>query len=742
MTLVTAPDCFSTYNSPAVCDQVRATLRSLKYSSIRLLTLLEAYLELTGQQLHAQNRNSALWESAARGFIGALHSRTFAELGATTRYNHSRLFLSAVSILDPQFTPPLVRLTRATPASIQALAEAFENTTLDGERRIFWAGWTISNRRGKPSYLELHAVHERYGTEFCARLHKALQQWYSQTVLDGPIGIKSLVSHLSKQPLSVGADHFQDPVWMTHFTRDLFVSFFKESHANSNAMRVAKRQWAELARTLERHILGIIWSTPDAPIPIPPAPRVPERLLRVKMSKDGCEYKSKMLTDIPLSIRDREAKQAIYDRFKRDIYAVECWAKERCDRAIKGQRLRESITADMRADPQPRILDRLPKNFTHREAIEATAERFEARAMPLIYAPKSKVVNGRLASDALGIATPMDLLAYSAVLILSHPAITPAFLQELEIVDAHGRPLGIIDIDGSTYLVGMKRRRGSNLAEQRIRLNEKTEQIVQDIIQVTSTQRAILKAEGNDHWRRLLLQCTSPHRPVSVFDAVKHANYLTPRLAQEFRLHCESEEHAMQLATRFSLSSLRSSVGTLVYLETGSPHAMSRALGHDAYSPRLLDHYLPRVMREFFEERWIRTVQTSVICQALVGSDLQLPASGFKTIQELEEFMRLHAFEVALHQAENGDNITNVSGISETPGKMLFNVEQQVVAALISLQLAVDAAPDSFCDRAHWWANLYRKIRPELEDRPDLAPILAKALAMVDPAIVEGLAYA
>ncbi len=194
MTLVTAPDCFSTYNSPAVCDQVRATLRSLKNAPIRLLTLLEAYLELTGQQLHAQNRNTPMWESAARGFIGALHSRSFAELSAAKRYNYSRLFLSAISVLDPQFTPPLVRLTKAIPASTQALAEAFENTTLDGDRRIFWAGWTISNRRGKSSYLELHAVEERYGTEFCTRLHKALRQWYSQTLLDGPIGIKSLVS--------------------------------------------------------------------------------------------------------------------------------------------------------------------------------------------------------------------------------------------------------------------------------------------------------------------------------------------------------------------------------------------------------------------------------------------------------------------------------------------------------------------------------------------------------------------
>ncbi|MEN5100316.1 hypothetical protein [Stenotrophomonas sp. TWI809] len=741
MTLVKNPDCFNTYTSPAICDQVRATLLPPKQLHSRLVTYLGAYLELTGQRLHADERGSEEWRKAALGFIGALYSPRFADISHYGRYNHSRIFINYCTDLDEDFPRPRLSLSKSVPQSTQQLVTEFEDRSIDEERETFWKGWTLVNRRGKTSYLGLHQVHGRYGVTFCNDFHNALQQWYRQTVLDGPIGINAVVSHLTKQPDFIGADDFRNSAWMTHFTRDLFVSFFKESHANSNAMRVIKRQWAELARTLERHILGVIWANPDTPIPIPPTPRVPERMLRVKRSEEGDEYKSKLLTDIPLNIPDRAAKELIYSRFKSDLKVVESWAKARCARVIAGQRLRDQLTAEMRADLRPRILDNLPKNFTQDEAIEAAAERFEARAMPHICAPRRKSLNDAFAAETLGIATALDLMAYSTLLILRHPAITPALLEELEIVDLKGRPQGIIELDGSAYLVGLKRRKGSDLAEQRIALSHASKEILDEIVRITSTHRAIMKCEGNDHWRRLLLYCATPHRPINIFNAVKHATTFAPRLAEEFRSYCESDEHARQLAQRFSLSTLRSSAGTLVYLETGSPHAMSKALGHDAYSPRLLDHYLPRVMREFFEERWIRTVQTSIICQALVGSNHQLPASGFKSVKELEDFMRLHAF-VAPHRGQDSDRKSRHNSRMDTPGTLIFNVDQQVMITLVSLQIAVATSPESYCDKAHWWADLAGKIRPDLESRPDLAPILAKAIALADPRIVEGIAYA
>ncbi|CAM4429869.1 hypothetical protein [Stenotrophomonas lactitubi] len=741
MTLVTSPSCFKAYKSPAICDQLRATLQASKSADI-ILCLLSAYLELTEQNLLVCERASKGWRLAAKGFYGALYSEKFYKLGISTRYNYALAFKQAILANDPGFEPPPFSLAIEAHPHIHAVVNSFESCELNEERRRFWRGWTIRNRKGKPSNLPLYDIHTKYGEAFCDGLYEALAQWYSQTLMDGPVGVNFLTAHLAGQPDSVNPDSFQNSAWMTQFTRELFVAFFKQSHEKSTSMQVIKRQWAELCRTLERHILGVIWSPPDAPIPRPPTPRVHERMRRIKKSKDGTDYKSKLLTDIPLHLEDRAAKEAILERFQRDLQAVESWATAQRSRIMSGYDLLNFLTLEMRHSARPRELNSLPKNATIEEEVVATAHRFEARAMAHVTFPARRIPYQRMAGKVLGIVTSADLLAYSTLLIINHPSITPAFLEELVVVGTSEDPQGTIDIDGCSYLIGVKRRKGPDLAEQRVLLNSTTKKLVDEIVRLTRIQRSILKNEGDENWRRLFLHSATPRHPIRTFDAVKHANTLTDQLAAELRHHCNSDEHARELAERFSLSSLRSSAGTLVYLESGSPQAMSRALGHDTYCPRLLDHYLPRVMREFFEERWIRNVQTSIICQALVGSELQLPASGFTSIKELDEFMHHYALEYPNDSQPSTEGTVAAVDSSNESRKILFNIDQQVMTVLVSLQLAVDQSPGSFGSRAHWWAEISRKIRPDLEERPDLAPVLARAAALADPSIVMGLALA
>lgn len=741
MTLVTSPGCFKAYKSPAICDQLRATLQATK-SADRILCLLSAYLELTEQRLLVRDCASKEWRLAAKGFYGALYSEKFYKLGRSTRYNYALAFKRATLAIDPGLEPPPFSLAIEAHPHMQTLVNSFESCELNEERRRFWRGWTIRNRKGKPSDLPLHDIHTKYGEAFCGTLYEALSQWYSQTHMDGPVGVNFLIAHLAGQPESVKPNSFQNSAWMTQFSRELFVSFFKLSHEKLTSMQVIKRQWAELCRTLERHILGVIWLRPDAPIPVPPTPRVPERMRRIKKSRNGTDYKSKLLTDIPLHIEDRAAKEAILERFQRDLKAVESWALAQRSRIMAGHNLLNFLTLEMRHSAEPRELKYLPKNASIEEEVVATAHRFEARAMANVTYPARKIPWQRMAGKVLGIVTAADLMAYATLLIISHPSITPAFLEDLEVVGASGDIQGTIDVDGCSYLVGAKRRRGPDLAEQRILLNSATKKLVDEIVKLTRVQRSILRNEGNKNWRRLLLHSATPRHPIRTFDAVKHANSLTAQLATEFRHHCDSDEHAHELAERFSLSSLRSSAGTLVYLESGSPHAMSRALGHDTYSPRLLDHYLPRVMREFFEERWVRNVQTSIICQALVGSELRLPASGFTSMKELDEFMHHYALEYPNDSQPSTEGTVAAVDSSNGSRKILFNIDQQVMTVLVSLQLAVEQSPGSFGSRAHWWAEISRKIRPDLEERPDLAPVLARAAALADPSIVMGLALA
>ncbi|MGA4817534.1 hypothetical protein ACPA9J_34685 [Pseudomonas aeruginosa] len=57
------------------------------------------------------------------------------------------------------------------------------------------------------------------------------------------------------------------------------------------------------------------------------------------------------------------------------------------------------------------------------------------------------------------------------------------------------------------WLIGFKDRRGSRLSEQKIKLNETTTLLIEQVIEITKPLRDFLRANGDDTWQELFITC-------------------------------------------------------------------------------------------------------------------------------------------------------------------------------------------------------------------------------------------
>lgn len=194
---------------------------------------------------------------------------------------------------------------------------------------------------------------------------------------------------------------------------------------------------------------------------------------------------------------------------------------------------------------------------------------------------------------------------------------------------------------------------------------------------------------------------------------------------------------------RVSLSTVRASVGVSIYLETMSVTEMAQALGHARYDPELLEHYLPEPILAFFQSRWIRIFQKAIICEAMKDSVYLLEATKFRDMDELNEFLENHALK-NIPEAVTDNSYQNTS--QNDNSQVYFSVDKGVLTALLSLQSAVDSAPDKskLNEYAIYWDKVTTLIIKEIERGKDrnLKSHLSQAREHINANTMEDLIYA
>lgn len=671
-------------------------------------------------------------------FVGALHSPKFIGGTRSANYQRAHLILKPLAMVDPAGSWNCFRLSMTHIHEDAArYRDEFERLPLDATASWLWRGWGGTTKRGDNVTFPLYPVYHRLGQDFTRRFDEILQTFVSTRAHGYIKGISSFTQFIGNYPGPLTASSFDDPYWTGALFNEFARHFFTQAHTLKREMRYAARGWSTtFLPMVDALVAGRLMAAPE---PALAAPRsgvvVNGRETRIKRCPQGIEVKANSLTPIPLELSDGAAKEILFRHVIDDFAAVTTWAEAEVDdlwrRHVAGRRASEVGTV------------RQPGTYgggnvgigwlTHPDnpdALANCAATYWSRGLQVDLSAKLAYRRYGLLDVAhdLGIPGPRSFLPHAALLVANHCEITTSFLKNLELFDKNGKEFGVQTLEGSTYLVGNKPRKGAELAEQRIRLNSRTAEVVRQVIALTAPLRTFLKARNDDAWRYLFLAtksiCSVPNAQNLTVQVNKMHRYGKHGFAESLsRRAVMPSDKAQELAANFSLRALRGSAALVVYINTGSSLAMSEALGHETYSPKLLDHYLPEPIQRFFRERWIRVFQAGLVCQAMKDSPMLLEASGFKTIEELDAFLSEHALK-NIPVAEQ----LRVEKAAAT--ELVIDVGEKTLTLLLSVTAAVSGNAASCNGRAVYWAEVGARVAEylaSLSDRPDLQASLEAA---------------
>ncbi len=731
----------------------------------KLLRWLECYLQITDQRLSIRHVNAPLFHNICVRFYGALYSRRFLEIRSEARYVVAKAFsslLEAVRSLAPLTQVPTPQLSTTGPSQeILQWIDSFHQLPLNEEKVWLWTGWRTENRKGKVIWLSLYPVYDRLGRLFTQQLYETCDHYFKSRKAHYISCIQELAEFIGKYPAPLSAANFKDSSFVGKFWREFVVYYFERGYEQGTSISTLKNRWRhQFLNFVEQHLVTSgQFVMPWGGLPnIPPA-YVSGAKTNVRKDKDGYQVKTKLLTHVALHVTDDEAMHLLFEQIHADVATMVQWAKTRMGDIWQRHERRLALAPlGIAREIQPvGSWKKGPKWLTSRdnpEHIQNAAATFQKYGyqpdrdthLSLLYPhPLS------LTAFELGLPTSNALIPHCVLLIEKYPRITDAFLCDLELFDKNGKRVGLVETDTGHELVGYKSRRGPTLAQQKISLDRDSAEVVLQMIALTDSLRCYLKARGDDQWRYLLLTCQKgfsyPMR-VRRLSSITCGPARNNALASSISEACNIPfDRALSLAERFSPTTLRASAGVLVYLETRSVKAMSDALGHAQYDPKLLSSYLPEPIQAFFQERWVRIFQEGIIVEALKDSNYLQEASSFDNIDDLNKFLANHALKSIPKHLEDPEAVRRASSPKPTvPGREVhFGINTTILTLLLSLQKAVEQASRPVCAKARYWSaiaeHLVTHIETNLGYRADLQTFLRAARAQIDPTSIGGIIY-
>lgn len=730
-----------------------------------ILKCLECYLQVTNQKL---SFSSSDFELIFKHFIGALNSNRLVDSSLIWKYTMTRVWVALLNQLRCDFPAiiipePRINSTHVS-SDIQPWVDSFNVALLNQEKEWLWRGWHSVNRNGQTSFFPLYPVYRRLGKEFTNQFFEACDLYFRTRKSTSVPCLLPLTRFIDQYSEDFTPSDLLRPEFVGQFWRDFFIFFVTTSYANGSGMRITSiiTQWRNhfLAFIKESLIGSGLFVEPWGALPSPEPKYVRGARTNIQTTSSGHEIKTKLLTHIPLHASDEDALRLLFGQIEADFNCVVIWAEwcclelwqryeRRLELAKKGiPRFIQSIGTNSGGNiwitnrKNPDCLKNAAATFSHHGFLTG-----KDISLTSIYPrPLNKT------AEELALPITDALLPHCMLLVAEHPAITPSFLEKFEIFDKNGKQTGFVKTDSGYQLVGYKSRRGPSLAQQIISLTPKAAEVVHQILALTESLRKYLKSHNDDQWRYMLLTCKQGFGYPSCYRNMSTSTSNSERLLKLAESFGNTSDltftERYDLVSRLSLNSLRASAGVLVYLKTNSAEKMSKALGHAAYNPKLLDHYLPKPILDFFQERWVRIFQTGIIVESLKDSKYLLEASDFKNMEELHQFLSHHAIRLIPQHLINpdDDNESLCAASQKTGSEIVFGINLGILSALLSLQMAVDETKKSISAKASYWAGISRRlihhIESELSNRPDIQICLKEAYKHANPSRMEALIHA
>lgn len=325
MPIFTSQKSFLGYKSPSLSPSLFRLLEdslSQRYRS-RVIMRLACYLEVTGQRLTLTDFRTGRGAAIIFSYLGALFSPRFHEV--TQPWADAAALREALKSVISEFPKfPTTHNRKSWKAEFQEAVERFEAARLILERITFWQGWFSINLRGQRAFVQLAGVHERYGPKLTTDIFRAFDGWFRSSRSISIPAFNSFLQFLANRRQTVDFTSSRD---VGQLFLDFFHAFFAQQLEVGTRLTSASNQWRDFRWIITNHLVDSVWATPLPVMPNPRAIAVSGCKTNTLTSADGSQIKCSLLTDIPLTVTDNEAKELLFSQIARDHDLVLKWAR-------------------------------------------------------------------------------------------------------------------------------------------------------------------------------------------------------------------------------------------------------------------------------------------------------------------------------------------------------------------------------------------------------------------------------
>lgn len=630
---------------------------------------LNFYLSITSKQLNFKILNN---KEQITKLINEFYSFMFSKnnlfnYSKTNQGRYNKIFTSIESTLS-------IKLSRICD---------FDYSQLPIDKLNYFNGWYI-NEGKKNVFINLIKFYDTFGEHLTNEYFSKIKVFVLNKKLKSFRGnlLTKFLNHLAdKKSLSFNHDE------IVLFMKDFFISHQEKN----NDINCVKPDWNYFILLLQRLI---------------PQENHEQYLLNKKTNyhtnikqKNGKEFKTKLITEIPLEIYDNEAFDILFKKINQDVNLIEQWA----DYTINYH--------------YQKFL-----NVNEEFKVHSQYYNLGVKEIAMLKFGKYDKINKEHIYDIDSYFNRNVLFAICIKLILNHPEITDSFILNCLYYDEKDKIVGVESTDQGKYLIGYKLRKGQSLAEQKILLNEETSKLISILLEMTSDIRKNLKDNNNPLYKKLFISaCVNnlivTELPQNSFMVNKEPfNHIINYLQEH---HGISLEDSIQFTRNVTLTKIRASRGVQVYFETQSTTQMAKALGHTKYDPQLLSRYLPAPILNFFQRRWVLLFQKGIICEAMKDSEFLLKASSFKNMEQLNKFLENHT----LKNIPNTSNDNKDESSLNDDLKIYISVDEEKIAALLSIGKAIENANslNNVSSKAIYWKQLGEEIVREINNNHSYA---------------------
>lgn len=685
------------------------------------LKLFDCYCDLANLSLETARS----FRRAVLGFAGAMSGTDLVDAGKDTRNKYARFMVDAYNqafLLRPDY-----RHIQWSPDLPLQHAEQWQSLTPPPHKLRYWRSWSVTTRSGNRKYLPLPSLFLSHGEDFTEKLHKAIEHFFAKQSkpIQTPFNmlINYLVEHKEKWP----KETFNDPDRIEVFFEEFMIHFFTRAESLRRDIQSHSKLWNTFTKNVyECFVDPGIWARPFCALPRVPGHETRTSESHIKIGKNGELVKTKLITEVPLSLTDKEAIQILFKDIKRDVELIKNWATAQTSRIIAAMHRRNKLAETGNV---------ISTNVGAKSLKEIGEENICATFASHGYIFERKYLDehfgtGVLRDDVaslLAIPTKDNVFPFQCLLTAHHQQITPSLLETLTLYNKNEKMTGFVKTDTGYQLVGLKARKGKLKALQKIDLSPETATLVKDFIDLTEPLRRYLKSQNDDSWRFLFISAKgSLGRPtrskiISWNTTRLMSNQTGSMLKSEFAPFTDLQgDDLLTFLKRVSLTTIRTSCAVAEYLEHNNLSLLVKALGHEKYDKNLLRSYLPQAVWDFFQTRWARVFQCAYICEAMKDSRHLLRASGFSSINELHEFLGTHALK-EVPESLSDPEMKNKH--QKSSSKIYIAVNEEILVTLISLQQSVCNAehPDNVNAQARYWAKLGQLAVDKIEEGNDFS---------------------